>query len=136
MPPPGWTAQDEEARKITVSNVKRYGQSMLHPPTAIVFAVSSSLKVDLGTLHSIGLPIHVYPLYENAFRAHRNQSIATNDAESARLYAEFAKVAASNPVAWNYGIPAKMEEEIGTVGKKNRMICFPCKFCPSTFLII
>jgi hypothetical protein len=90
---------------------------------------------DLGTLHSVGLPIHVYPLYENAFRAHRNQSIAANDAESARLYADFAKVAESNPMSWNYGEKAKTESEIGTVGKRNRMICFPCK-PPRSSLII
>jgi hypothetical protein len=80
----------------------------------------------LGTEHSIGLPIHVYPLYENAFRAHRNQSIADNNKESAQLYAEFAKVAEKNPLAWNFGKPAATEETIGTVSKKNRMICYPC----------
>jgi len=82
--------------------------------------------VDLGTLHSVGLPIHVYPLYENAFRAHRGQSILDNNHESAELYADFAKVAAKNPLAWNYSQPAATEEVIGTVSKKNRMICFPC----------
>lgn len=83
--------------------------------------------IDLGTLHSVGLPIHVYPLYENAFRAHRNQSIQENDQESAHLYADFAKVAEGNPLAWNYGQPAATEKVIGTVTKRNRMICFPCK---------
>jgi len=74
----------------------------------------------------VGLPIHVYPLYENAFRAHRGQSIQENNQESAELYAEFAKVAEKNPLAWNYGQPAATKEVIGTVSKKNRMICFPC----------
>lgn len=82
--------------------------------------------VDLGTQHSIGLPIHVYPLYENAFRAFRNQSIQDNNAESGRLYGEFAKVAEKNPLAWNYGKPAAPEETIRTVTKKNRIICSPC----------
>lgn len=83
-------------------------------------------RVDLGTIHSVGLPIHVYPLYENGFRAHRGQSIAQNNRESARLYAEFSAVAEHNPVAWSHGKPAGTEESIGTVTKKNRMICFPC----------
>jgi len=74
------------------------------------------------------LPIHVYPLYENAFRAHRNQSIQENDKESAELYASFAKVAEQNPSAWNYGKPAATAEEIQTVTKKNRLICFPCNY--------
>lgn len=84
--------------------------------------------VDVGTLHSIGLPIHLYPLYENAFRAHRGQSIQENNLESAELYADFAKVAERNPLAWNYGQPAATEKNTGTVSKKNRMICFPCKY--------
>jgi hypothetical protein len=75
----------------------------------------------------VGLPIHVYPLYENAFRARRGQSIQENNLESAELYADFAKVAEKNPFAWNYGQPAATEEVIGTVSKKNRMICFPCR---------
>ena len=83
---------------------------------------------DLGTIHSVGLPIHVYPLYENAFRAHRGQSIAQNNKESARLYADFSRVAERNPVAWNYDRPAETEESIGTVTKKNRMICSPGEF--------
>ncbi len=87
--------------------------------------------LDLGTRHSVGLPIHVYPLYENAFRAYRGQSIQDNNHESAELYADFAKVAEKNPLAWNYGQPAATQEFIGTVSKKNRMICFPCKYSQS-----
>jgi hypothetical protein len=86
------------------------------------------IGIDLGTRHSVGLPIHVYPLYENAFRAHRNQSLKDNNTESAKLYAQFAKVAEKNNVAWNYGQSAASEETIGTVSKKNRMICFPCGY--------
>lgn len=82
---------------------------------------------DLGTRHSVGLPIHVYPMYENAFRAHRGQSIQENNHESAELYADFAKAAENNSLAWNYGQSAATEEVIGTVSKRNRMICFPCE---------
>lgn len=49
-----------------------------------------------------------------------------NHAESVRMYGEFAKVAEKNQYAWNYG-HAESEESIGTVSKKNRMICLPCK---------
>jgi hypothetical protein len=75
----------------------------------------------------VGLPIHVYPLYENGFRAHRGQSIQENNQESAELYSDFAKVAEKNRLSWNYGKPAATQDFIGTVSKKNRMICFPCK---------
>ena len=76
----------------------------------------------------MGLPIHVYPLYENAFRAHRGQSIQENNRESAKLYADFAAVAEKNSLAWNYGKAAATEKDIGIVSKRNRMICFPCKW--------
>jgi hypothetical protein len=87
-------------------------------------------NADLGAIHDIGAPIHVYPLFENGFRAHRRQTIKENNRESAKLYADFAKVAEKNLYAWNYG-KAVGEEFIGTVSRKNRMICFPCKsiFC-------
>lgn len=88
---------------------------------------TSARATDLGGIHSIGAPIHVYPLYENAFRAYRGQSIRENNAESARLYAQFSQVASQNPYSWNYGKPADTAESIGTVSKRNRMICFPCK---------
>jgi hypothetical protein len=67
----------------------------------------------------------VYPLYENAFRAHRGQSLAANHAESAKLYAEFAEVAERNDFAWSQG-KLDSEDVIATVGAKNRMICYPC----------
>lgn len=124
LPPPGWTKPDESGKGVSVSDVSRFGESM-------IFGQSFELRltfVDLGTRHSVGLPIHVYPMYENAFRAHRGQSIQENNHESAELYADFAKVAERNPLAWNYGQPAATEQIIGTVSKKNRMICFPCKF--------
>lgn len=83
-------------------------------------------SADLGARHSIGNPIHIYPLYENAFRAHRGQSLAENHAESAKLYADFARVAEANEFAWNFGKKAETEGTIGTVGGRNRLICFPC----------
>jgi hypothetical protein len=42
------------------------------------------------------------------------------------MYGEFAQVAKANKHAWNYG-SAESEEGIGTVSKRNRMICLPCK---------
>lgn len=83
---------------------------------------------DVGGIHSIGSPIHVYPLYENGFRAHRNQSIKENNQESAEMYAQFSQVAAQHQYSWAYGKPAHTAEDIGTVSEKNRMICFPCMY--------
>lgn len=83
-------------------------------------------NADIGAIHGIGAPIHVYPLYENGFRAHRKQSMEQNNNESAQLYAMFAKVAERHPYAWSYNKPIATADFIGTVSKINRMICFPC----------
>lgn len=74
---------------------------------------------DLGLVG----PIRVYPLFENRLRHDLGQSFAEAQDWSARMYAEFSAVAATNDAAWN---PApRTPEEIGAVGGKNRMICFP-----------
>lgn len=83
--------------------------------------------VDVGTVHSVGLAIHVYPLYENGLRAHRGQTFEENLQESAELYAAFDKTATEHPSSWRYGQPPKTARDIGTVSAKNRMICTPCK---------
>ena len=114
MPPPGWTKLDQDINSV-------------YSPTA------RELATSLGAIHSIGAPIHIYPLFENGFRAHRGQSMQQNNRESAQLYAEFARVAEQNPLAWNYGKPAETEESIGTVTKRNRMICFPYPLLMNAF---
>ncbi|KAI7183779.1 hypothetical protein KC363_g8036, partial [Hortaea werneckii] len=91
---------------------------------------------DLGSKHHIGNPIHIYPLYENGFRAYRNQSLRDNHAESAAMYADFAKIAAGNPYAWNYGAEPESAETIGSVSSsagRNRMICFPYPMLMNAF---
>ncbi|KUI54536.1 hypothetical protein VP1G_01897 [Cytospora mali] len=92
-----------------------------------------NLGQDIGGMHSIGAPIHVYPLYENAFRAHRAQSLKENNEESAALYAEFAKVAAQKQYSWNYLKPPASMKEIGTVSRRNRMICLPYPLLMNAF---
>lgn len=79
------------------------------------------------------MPVHVYPLYENGFRAYRGQSIEQNNSESAQLYAEFSKIAERNEFAWKHGQQAVRRDEIATVTQKNRMICFPCMLGRSCF---
>jgi len=51
------------------------------------------------------------------------------------MYAEFAKVAEGNEYAWSCGSPAATAEDIGGVTKKNRMICFPCKWSSMRYLL-
>ena len=43
------------------------------------------------------------------------------------MYKEFAHVAEENEYAWSFGQHFEAED-IGTVSKKNRMICLPCEY--------
>lgn len=72
--------------------------------------------------------MQIYAMYENGLRAKRKQSPRENLAESARLYGKFSQIASKNPMAWNRK-KKKPEtvETIGTITKRNRMICFPCR---------
>lgn len=127
MPPPGWSKPEQNVESVFSPTTRELGESTSKPNLKIgeLWALLNQ-RSDLGAIHGIGAPIHIYPLYENGFRAHRRQTFTENNAESAKLYAEFAKVAERQPYAWNYGKPAAPEQFIGTVSKKNRMICFPC----------
>ncbi|TKA30041.1 hypothetical protein B0A50_02760 [Salinomyces thailandicus] len=114
LPPPGWTKVEQDV------------SSVFSPTTR-------ELAPNLGSKHHIGNPIHVYPLYENAFRAHKGQSIEDNHAESAQLYADFAQVASKNAYSWSSGNAPDTAEAIGSVTKKNRMICFPYPMLMNAF---
>lgn len=85
------------------------------------------MVIAVGSRHSVGLPVQVYPFYENGFRAHRGQTLRENSVESASLYADFDSVAVKNPYAWNHGRAPKSAEDIGSPSEKNRMISVPCK---------
>ncbi|OAL75448.1 acetyl-CoA acetyltransferase [Trichophyton violaceum] len=93
----------------------------------------SGNEENVGTMHSVGLPLHVYPLYENGLRAYRKQSLRENMKESAKLYAEFSKVAEKNPLSWSFGKPAETEQSLSTVTGKNRMICYPYPLLMNAF---
>ncbi|KAJ5319739.1 hypothetical protein N7508_000022 [Penicillium antarcticum] len=114
MPPPGWSAPAENV-------------------TDVFSPTTRGLRKDIAGLHAVGSPIHVYPLYENGFRAHRKQTIQANHRESAELYAYFSQIASRNQYAWNYGTEPETADSIGTVSKKNRMICFPYPLLMNAF---
>jgi len=69
------------------------------------------------------MPIHVYPIFENALRARRGLDLATHRKSLGVLMSRFTRVAAENPYAW---FPvARSPEELVTPGPANRMIAYP-----------
>lgn len=75
----------------------------------------------------MGLPIHVYPLYEHGRQAHKRQTAQQNAQESGSMYAAFDEIGSKNEYSWNYKESPKSAEYIATVAKRNRMICDPCE---------
>jgi len=73
--------------------------------------------------HGAALPTSVYPLFENALRAHYGRSIPAHQQALGELCARFSAVAAGNPHAWFRD--AKDAHEIATTGANNRYIGFP-----------
>ena len=71
----------------------------------------------------IGQPIQIYPLFENALRHHRGESIPDHLQRISELWASFSRVAAGNPHAWIR--EAKTAEEIRTISASNRPVSFP-----------
>ncbi|RMZ77563.1 hypothetical protein DV737_g4291, partial [Chaetothyriales sp. CBS 132003] len=98
---------DDTARRISQGKTK-----------VGICAGGEALASYLGAAHDIGVPIHIYPLYENGFRAHRRQTIKQNNNESAQLYGDFAKVAAQQKSSWNYGKEPASKEYIGTFARE------------------
>ncbi len=68
-------------------------------------------------------PIQVYPMFENAIRYQRKESIEAHQLRVSKLWAGFSEVAASNPHAW---IKEQVDAEtIRTASASNRVISFP-----------
>lgn len=71
----------------------------------------------------LNMPIHIYPLFENALRAARGQSLPEHRRAMGELFAPFTSVAARNPHAW---FPIERSAaELAETTPENRMIGFP-----------
>ena len=68
-------------------------------------------------------PIHMYPIFENAIRHARGETIDSHIERISRLWAGFSRVAAKNPHAWMR--ECKTPLEIRTPGPDNRPVSFP-----------
>ncbi len=68
-------------------------------------------------------PIHQYPLFEQALRAHLGHSIAQHQAHLGALMARFSEVAVANPDAWDR--TAHTADQIATPSPTNRFVGSP-----------
>jgi acetyl-CoA C-acetyltransferase len=96
-----WPSQDPNYRRIRAEDIS--------PPESLKYGLRS--------------PIDVYPLYENACRAHWRQSFDAAQTESAAIWSQFSAVAENNPYAW---LPRRHSvEEIKVRTPDNRAIAWP-----------
>ena len=71
----------------------------------------------------VKIPADIYPLFENAYAGAKGQTPAQAIDTAAELWAEYARVASTNPYAWNQsGMSA---DEIAAVSDDNRRVAFP-----------
>lgn len=81
--------------------------------------MSSESEIAMG----LRAPIQIYPIFENALRHQRGESIPDHAKRISELWAGFSQVAKDNPSAWLRD-PVDAET-IRTPGPKNRMVSFP-----------
>ena len=99
----------------------RHGRRWSAPDAMAGDARPGSSEIEMR--HGANVPLRIYPLFENAIRAHKGRPIADHQQRLSALCARLAGVAKDNPFAWFRD--GKTAEDIGTVTAENRMICFP-----------
>ena len=87
------------------------------------FGVELKMRHRLEAARGIAQPIHMYPIFENAIRHARGESLDAHLQRVSELWARFSAVAANNPHAWIQ--EAKSAEEIRTPSAFNRPVSFP-----------
>ncbi len=78
---------------------------------------------DLELAYGLMMPIAVYPMFENALRAHYGNTIAEHQRQLGELCSRFTQIALDNPHAWFR--QSRSAEEITSITADNRYIGFP-----------
>jgi acetyl-CoA C-acetyltransferase len=103
-------------------------------PEPTMFGVDKAGATDLEMSRGVILPIHAYPLFENALRAANGWTLPEHVARIGALWSRFSQVAATNPHAWIRS--PRTPEEIATPSADNRMVSFPYpKLCTANMQV-
>jgi len=78
---------------------------------------------EMEQQYGLSSPTSVYPIFENALRAHRGLDLEAHRARLGALMHRFTEVAAKNPYAWFPTV--RSAAELTTATANNRMIAFP-----------
>jgi acetyl-CoA C-acetyltransferase len=90
---------------------------------ALTFGTDRRGSTDAEEERGLDLPIHTFPLFENALRAEAGRSLEGHRLHIGSLWSRFSEVAAGNPHAWLR--EARTADEVATASAANRMIDYP-----------
>jgi len=103
-------------------------------PPPVPFGADKPGATDLEMQRGVLLPVHAYPLFENALRAANGWSLREHAARIGSLWSRFSEVAAANPYAWIR--TPRSPDDIVTAGPGNRMVSFPYpKLCTANMQV-
>jgi acetyl-CoA C-acetyltransferase len=103
-------------------------------PAPTPFGTDRSPVTDQEAARGILLPIHAYPLLENALRGANGWTLEEHRDRFGGLWSRFSEVAAKNPYAWFR--EARTAEEITAPGPQNRPVAFPYqKLCTANLQV-
>ena len=103
-------------------------------PAPVPFGVDKAGASDLEMRRGVLLPVHAYPLLENALRAASGWTLAEHAERIGALWSRFSQVAAGNPHTWIRR--ARTPEEIVVPSADNRMVSFPYpKLCTANMQV-
>jgi acetyl-CoA C-acetyltransferase len=89
----------------------------------LLIGEDKNMRHDAEKAVGLGAPIQLYPLFENALRYSRGESIANHLKRISELWSRFSEVASNNPHAWLR--ERHSAEEIRTPSATNRPVSFP-----------
>lgn len=87
------------------------------------FGEELKMRTRAEAIRGVSQPIQMYPIFENALRHARGETLDAHIRRVSELWAGFSRVAADNPHAWIR--EAATAEEIRTPSDFNRPVSFP-----------
>jgi len=88
-----------------------------------IFGVELKMRTRAEAVRGVSQPIQMYPIFENAIRHARGETLDAHIRRVSELWAGFSRVAAGNPHAWIR--EPKSAKEIRTPTSFNRPVSFP-----------
>ena len=96
---------------------------LVDTPEPLIFGTDLAPSTAAEEARGLDAPLHVYPLFEHAWRDQTGRTPNEHVEHLGTLWAGASQVAAGNPYAW---LPAaRSPEELVTVGDDNRMVAPP-----------